>query len=181
VKYFTPELLADSRASDPDVAEAAAVKWLRRADAYRKRLKEIHDRLLPGVRKLLRSVTLHDARLLTLNFALVQDQPRYFLSFQLAGEGGAGIQLRYDVVKPLKVVFHDPKASIETELFVLYDEFDVLAGGTLTHSLLMTRGVELRLRFTNLHITYFKKMVMLGRERSNLQVQLQEFEATALA
>ena len=35
MKYFTPELLAECRSLDSGVAEAAAVKWQRRAEAYR--------------------------------------------------------------------------------------------------------------------------------------------------
>jgi hypothetical protein len=177
VKYFTPDLLAECRSSDPDVAEAAAVKWQGRAEAYRKRLREIHHRLPLGVRKLMRSLTLHDAYLLTMNHAKVRGRPQFFLNFQLAdGDGRAGVQLRYDVVKPPKVVLHD-HVSADTVLFALYDEFDVSAGGTLTHSILMTGGVEVRVRFANLHMTAFTRVVAPGCGRSDVK-ELAEMAAS---
>lgn len=177
MKYLTPELLAECRSSDPDVAEAAAAKWQRRVEAYRKRIREIHDRLPPGVRKLMRSVTLHDASLLTVNHAKVRGRTQFFLSFQLAdGDGRAGVQLRYDGVKRLDVEL-DANASGDAVLFALYDEFDVSADGTLTHSILMTGGAEIRVRFTNLHMTPFTRVVAPGRGRSDIR-ELAEMAAS---
>jgi hypothetical protein len=46
-----------------------------------------------------------------------------------------------------------PNGSPDTHLFALYDEFDVAADGSFTHAILMTAGVEIRVRFTNLLIT----------------------------
>jgi hypothetical protein len=170
VKYFTPALLAECRSLDPDVAESAAVKWQGRAGAYRKRLQEIKHRLPLGVRKLMRSLTLHDAELLTINHAEVRGRARFFLSFRLAdGDGRAGVQLRYDLVKPLKVVLHDSGVSGDPHLFALYDEFDVAADGTVTHAILMTGGVELRVRFTNLLVTRFTQVVAPGLARSDIE------------
>ena len=134
VKYFTPDLLADCRSLDPDVAEAAAAKWQRRAAAYRKRLHEIQNRLPHSVRQLTRSLTLHDAYLLTVNVAKVRGRTQFFLSFQLDDKDGRGVQLRYDVVKSLKVL-HAQNVPNDTVLFALYDEFDVSADLTLTHSI----------------------------------------------
>jgi hypothetical protein len=178
VKYFTPDLLAECRSLDPEVAEAAAAKWQRRAAAYRKRLQEIHHRLPLGVRRLMRSITLHDAYLLTTNLAKERGRPQFFLSFKLAdGDGRAGVQLRYDMVKPLKVVLHEGTAAAGTILFALYDEFDVSEDGTLTHSILMTGGVETRVRFTNLLVTLFTRVVAPGRGRSNIK-ELAEMAAS---
>ena len=176
MKYFTPDLLADCRSLDPDVAEAAAAKWQRRAAAYRKRLHEIQNRLPHSVRQLMRSLTLHDAYLLTVNFAKVRGRTQFFLSFQLADKTGRGVQLRYDVVKPLKVL-HAQNVPNDTVLFALYDEFDVSADLTLTHSVLMTGGIEFRVRFTNLHVTHFTQVVAPGRGRSNIQ-ELMEMGAS---
>jgi hypothetical protein len=170
VKYFTPELLAECRSLNADVAEAAAAKWQERAEAYRKRLREIRHRLPLGVRQLMRSVTLHDAYFLTLNFAEVRGRQQLFLSFRLAGgDGQAGVQLRYDVVKSLKAVVHEPNNSGDTGLFTLYDEFEAAADGTVTHSILMTGGFEIRVRFTNLVITRFTKVVAPVRGRSDIK------------
>jgi hypothetical protein len=178
VKYFTPDLLAECRSSDPGVADAAAAKWQRRAEAYRKRIKELHPRLPPGIRKLMRSVTLHDASVVAINLAEERGRTRFFLTLELDGKGRrAGIQLRYDMAKPLNVVFHEPNAAEGTALFALYDEFDVAPDGTPAHSILMTGGVEIRVRFTNLHMTPFTRVVAPGRGRSDMR-ELAEMAAS---
>jgi hypothetical protein len=179
VKYFTPDLLAECRSSNPDVAEAAAAKWQERAAAYRKRLQKIQHRLPLGVRQLMCSITLHDAYLSTMNLADGRSRQQFFLSFQLAGgDGRAGVQLRYDGFKRLEAEFHEPTGSRNTVLFALYDEFDVTTGGTLTHSILMTAGLELRVRFTNLLITRFTRVVVPGRGHSDIKEQLAALAAS---
>ena len=151
------------------VADAAAAKWLQRAEAYRKRLLAMRSRLPLGVRRLMRSMTLHDANLITVNHAAANGRSQLFLSFRLAGKGGkTGVQLRYDRVKALKVLSHDGDAPLETEIFTLYDEFDLMADGTLTHSILLTGGLEIRVRFTNLFVTPFVHVVALGRGRADI-------------
>jgi hypothetical protein len=179
VKYFTPELLAKCRSLDPDDAQAAAAKWQARAAAYRRRLRETERRLPAEVRKVIRVLTLQDAFLLTINLAEGRGQTRFFLSFQLAdGDGRAGVQLRYDLVKPLKVLLHKPNTAGDRQLFALYDEFDVAADGSFTHSILMTAGVEIRVRFTNLLITRFTRVVAPGLGRAGIKEQLVELAAS---
>jgi hypothetical protein len=175
VKYFTPGLLAECRSLDSDIAEKAAAKWQKRAAAYRKRLQDIQHEFPPGVRHLVRSFTLHDAYLLTINLAEVRGRPdpNLFLSFRLADrDGRAGIQLRYDAVKQLKP-FYANETPGKTEMFALYDEFDV-SGGTVTHSILMTAGVEIRVRFANLHVTSFTRVAAQGQGESDIKVKLLE-------
>jgi hypothetical protein len=178
VKYFTPDLLAECRSLDAEVAEAAAAKWQRRAAAYRKRIQEIQQRLPLGVRRLMRSLTLHDAYLLTTNLAKERGRTQFFLSFKLAdGDGRTGVQLRYDMGKPLKVVLHEGTTPAGTVLFALYDEFDVSEDGTLTHSILMTGGAEIRVRFTNLLVTHFTRVAAPSRGRSDVK-ELTEMAAS---
>lgn len=170
MKYFTPELLAECRSLNPDIAEAAAARWQARADAYRKRLREIQPCLPLGVRKLIRSITLHDASLLSINQGKVGGRTQFFVSFRLAdSHRRAGVQLRYDLVKPLKVILHDPNLSGDSHMFALYSEFDAPARGTFTHSILMTRGVELRMRFTNLVFTPFTQVLAPALARSDME------------
>jgi hypothetical protein len=173
VKFFTPKLLAEYRSSDRDVAETAAVGWQERAESYRKRLQEIRHRLPHGVRQLLRTITLHDACLLTSNLAEVRRRPQLFLSFQLPdSDGQAGVQLRYDLVKPLRVELHQPKNAHDPFLFALYDEFDILPNGTLTHSILLSGGVELCVQFTHLAVIPFTKVIAPVPGQSDIKEQL---------
>ncbi len=179
MKYFTPDLLAECRSLNPDVAEAAAAKWQERAGAYRERLRQIRRRLPLGARRLLRHITLHDAYLLTIHFAEVRGRRQFFLSFQLAGgDGRTGVQLLYDGVDRLEAALHEPNLSGDTDLFALYDEFDVSADGALTHSILMTGGVEIRVRFANLVITRFSRVVAPGRGQSNIKAELAAMAAS---
>jgi hypothetical protein len=179
VKYFTPDLLAECRSSNPDVAKAAAAKWQKRAAAYRNRLQKIQHRLPLGVRQLMRSITLHDAYLSTMNLAALRRRQQLFLSFQLAGgDGRAGVQLRYDGFKRLEAAFHEPTAAGDTVLFALYDEFDISTDGMLTHSILMTGELELRVRFTNLLLTRFARVVVPGRGHSDIKEQLAALAAS---
>jgi hypothetical protein len=171
VKYFTPNLLAKFRSDDPAVAEAAAAKWQLHTESYHKRLKEIQYSLPSSVRQFMRSVTLHDAYLV--NIARASHRPQLFLSLQLPDtHGQAGVQLRYVLVKPFKVRFHEANASPDAELFALYDEFDALQNGTLTHSILMTAGVEIIVPFSHLSIVQFTKVVAPTRGRSDFREQL---------
>ena len=120
MKYFKPELLAECRSSNPDIAETAASKWQKNAEAYRKHLQAIRDRLPSSVRSLMRSVTLHDASLLTSNRSEKSGRIRFYLSFQLAGKDDpAGVQLCYDRVKSVKALDHEPNAVRGTTLFAL--------------------------------------------------------------
>jgi hypothetical protein len=177
VKYFTPELLAEYRSSNPDVAEAAAAKWQARAAAYRERLQEIRHRLPLGVRRLVRAFTLHDAYLMSVHFAEVRRRRQFFLTFRLADkECRTGVQLRYDSLKRLSVVFHGPNLSPDTILYVLYDEFNVSTKGTVTHSILLTGGLEIRVQFANLRITRFTRVVAPAPARFDVRA-LQELAA----
>jgi hypothetical protein len=179
VKYFTPDLLAQCRSLNPDTAEAAAVTWQRQAEKYRKRLQGIQERLPSGVRQLLKYTTLHDAHLLTINLARDRGRHQFFLSFQLAGgDKRAGVQLRYDGFERLEVLFHEANVPDDTTLFALYDEFDASADGMLTHSILLTAGLELRIRFTKLLITRFTRVLAPGRGRSDIKEQLAEMAAS---
>lgn len=179
MKYFKPELLAKCRSSNPDIAETAACKWQKNAEAYRKHLREIRD-LLPGsVRSLMRSVTLHDAYLVTVNLAQRRERIQYFLSFELAGgDGHAGVQLCYDRVMSIVAEDHDPKAGRDINLFVLYDEFDLLNDGSLTHSILMTGGIETRIKFARLIVTHFTHVVAAGRGQLGMKKELVEMAAS---
>ena len=107
---------------------------------------------------------------MTVNLARVGGRTQFFMSFRLAdGDGSSGLQLRYDLVKPLMVVLHDPSLSQDTRLHALYTEVDISANGTLTHSILMTAAVELRVRFTNLLVAPLAQTAAPGLRRSDIR------------
>lgn len=159
MKYFTPDLLARCRSLDDDVAEAAAEEWERTSAAYAARLKAIRSSLPRDVRSLLATTSLHDAKLLSLSFG--KRERRFFLRVRLEGTGeqpGDVLELRYHpVAGPNGGValrkHSDSGSATPGSYWVLCSEFDAdEERGFFTHSLLLTGGVELEVRFHSVSI-----------------------------
>jgi hypothetical protein len=74
---------------------------------------------------------------------------------------------------------HQPSVPGGTELFALYDEFDVSAGDTVTHSVLMTGGLEIRVQFAKLIVTPLTKVVAPARGQTGIKEQLAEMAVVA--
>jgi hypothetical protein len=159
MKYFKPDLLARCRSQDDDVADTAADEWERAAEAYRLRLKSIRSSLPAGVRRLVSRISLHDAQVLGMSFG--KPKPRFSLRLRLEGAGkqpGEIIGLNYRVVGGPNggVIFHKHSElgqSPHGSRWVLYSEFDVdEERGFFTHSLLLTGGLEVEVRFHSLSV-----------------------------
>jgi hypothetical protein len=165
MKYFKPELLARCRSLDDDVAEAAAEEWEQASAAYRARLRAIRLQLPPAARRLMSRVTLHDAKVL--GVASSRRRPWFSLRLQLEGtpgQPGEALELAYHVVAVPHggLVFrkHAIDQSPPEPLWVLYNEFDIDAERAFfTHSLLLTGGLEMEIRFHNLRIRYLDEVV----------------------
>jgi hypothetical protein len=159
MKYFKPELLARCRSLDDDLADAAAEEWEQAVAAYGQRLRAIR-RLVPrAVRGLLARVTLHDAKVLTI--AAAKGEPRLRIWLQLEGtasQPGEVLELNYLVVAGphggMAVKKHPQfKKSAPGLGWVLYDEFNLEEQRAFfTHSLLLTGGYEIEVRFHNLTV-----------------------------
>jgi hypothetical protein len=155
MKYFKPELLARYRSSDESVAEAAATEWDEATAAYTERFKSIRSKLPPGVRRLCSKVSLHDARLLVAAWS--DRQPIFDILLRLPrsqGQSGEVLELNYHpVAGPNGGVNLGTVSggSAPRVVHVLYDEFDLdEEHGFFTHSLLLTDGRELEIRFHRL-------------------------------
>jgi hypothetical protein len=157
MKYFKPELLARCRSQDDEVAEAAAEEWEQAVAAYRERLRAILLRLPLSVHRLLARSTLHDAKVLAVAFG--KRRPSYSIQVRLEGtasQPGNVLELSYLVVAGphggLTVKKHPQlKKTNPGPDWILYDEFDLDGERAFfTHSLLLTDGYELEVRFHNL-------------------------------
>ncbi len=165
MKYFKPELLARCRSLDDDMAEAAAEEWEQASVAYRARLRAIRLQLPPAARRLVSRVTLHDAKVL--GVASSRRGPWFSLRLHLEGtpaQPGEGLELAYHVVAVPHggLVFrkHAIDQSPAEPLWVLYNEFDIDAERAFfTHSLLLTGGFEMEIRFHNLRVRYLDEVV----------------------
>ena len=170
MKYFTPELLARCRAADDDVAETAAARGRRQLAAYNARLQKIRPLLPAGTRRLLRRVSLHDAQYLLEGGA----GSELFLTFRLAkraSESAAGVELRYTLDGPDTALGRQGRGSQDGRVapHVLYDEFDLertRAATVFIHRLLLSDGTELRIRFSNLRLRWFGRVLLAGSGRS---------------
>lgn len=167
MKYLTPQLLAECRVADDDVAEQAAARWEKALAAYQARLADIRAELPTGARRLLKQVSLHDAQWLTIQTAEGPRGKELFLTFRLAGGGGGkaagGVELRYRLCGRSAVALQRESGNGVAVPFVLYDEFDLDARRgkkVFTHSLLLTGGLELRIRFSKLRLQRFGKIAL---------------------
>jgi hypothetical protein len=161
MKYFTPDLLDRSRSRDDDVAEAAASEWEQAGTAYLARFTSIRAQLPGGARRLSRA-SLHDAKLLSV-FSSSKRMALFGMVLQLDGSPkrpGEFLELEYHPVAGanggVKVTAHQ-QASWEKNSrgkpWILYDEFDLDAEHAFfVHSLLLTDGREIEIRFHNLTV-----------------------------
>ena len=185
MRYFTPELLARSRSRDDDEAEAAAAEWERNIATYNVRLKEIRRRLPLGARQLLKHVSLHDAQFLTLNRA----GSELFLTFRLPGKAhqqAGGVELQYTLAGGSTLVLHESQAPPNGPVarWVVYDEFDEAGASrtrVFTHSLLMTGGLEFRIRFVNLRLKRFGMVLLADSKPSEIEKELANDDQRATA
>jgi hypothetical protein len=154
MKYFRPELLARFRSRDDEVAEAAADEWEVASAAYHARLAAVGGQMPPAVAQIRSQHSLHDARLLGTAFG-TQEGPLFGLLLRVDGAGEV-LELNYSPVPgPEGGVSIKPRPDGEgapsRDVWVLYDEFDFDEGHDFfTHSLLLSDGREIEVRFENL-------------------------------
>lgn len=177
MNYFTPELLAKSRSSNGDVAQHAAERWEQAIAAYSKRLTEIRATLPLGARRLLKHVSLHDAQCLTIKTSANGRGKELFLTFRLAGSPtrpGGGVELRYSLDGRSTLLPDKARklADGPATPHVLYDEFALeqkRGAKVFTHSLLLTGGLEFRIRFSNLRLKWFGKALLANSKPAEIE------------
>jgi hypothetical protein len=161
MKYFTPELMLRFGSDDEVVALAASEEWDRRQAIYRDHLKQLGPTLPRSVRGLLKRFYLHDAKVFTI---ALDDRSTLVVNLLLDGENNGGLQLTYRLVAPPTIHRHPEIAEPCTPPQWLYDEIDAAENepGVFTHNILLTNGSELELRFRNLTVKRFRKMLSLS-------------------
>jgi hypothetical protein len=170
MRYFKPEILARCRSLDDAVSEAAADEWEEAIAKYNAELDSIRPELPPGVRALLASRSLHDARILSISEA--RRRPRLSLLIQLEGRParpGDLLELQYLLARTAKhsgfsLVRHgEPDRDLPDKGRIQYDEFGKVADdpvAVFSHSLLLTGGVELRVRFTYVKVRSLQRVIL---------------------
>ena len=164
MRYFTPELLARCRSLDEDVAEAAAEEWEKATTEYRTRLNAIRSHL-PQTHA--SAGSRQPARLEIIAFEFGK-RPTFSILLQLEGEGrrpGKMMQLSYHVVAGehggVKTQKHaQPGQATQTKSWILYDELNMdEERASFTHSLLLSDGREIEVRFHNLRVRSLEEVV----------------------
>jgi hypothetical protein len=166
MKYFKQELLARCRSLDDDVSDAAAKEWEQAIASYRARTRAIRPQLPLSVRRFLSRVTLHDAKVLTMTFG--RKQPTFTLLTQLEdtpSQPGEVLELSYFLVAgPHGGVAFKKPTQLHKEApgprYILYDEFDLDERAFFTHSLLLTGGDEIEVRFHSLRVRRLEKVLV---------------------
>lgn len=169
MRYFKPELLARSRSQDDEVAEAAAKEWEEATAGYEARFNVIAPRLPGGAGELCSRFSLHDAKVLGAAFATEKAMFVILLRLEGAsGQIGKVLELNYlPMAGPTGGVAVKPNASLQgrshKDVWVLYDEFDFNEECRFcTHSLLLTDGREIEVRFTDMKVLLLDEVVTPG-------------------
>jgi len=159
MKYFKPELLAQCRSCDEDIADAAARDWDAATAAYRARFKGIRDQMPAGVRRLASKFSLHDAKFL--GVAIGKKKPLFGILVELegaTGQGGEVLELNYHSVAGPNGGIHFRSHPLSSNgargnVQVLYHEFDIdEEHAFFTHTLLLSDDREIEVRFHHLTI-----------------------------
>jgi hypothetical protein len=150
MKYFTPELYIDlqNTRSDEDM-DAADAAWEKAAEKYSRHLDRLFGSLPKGLRQLLDTYYLHDARVLCLgqrgqNFhvALRLDTPPHELLF-----------LHYRLTRNAVVRRQVLPQQYSTEApDWMYDEVGASRTGGFTQNILLSNGWEICLTFQDVKV-----------------------------
>jgi hypothetical protein len=144
MKHFTPErYLQLGNLDDEQAFLAAHQQWEDAITAYGEQLQRIQPGLPPGLRDLVRSLYLHDARVL----AMHQDERWFIITLQPPSDPDRLVVLGYSLVEEPRIERQAlPAEFCRVPIEWLYDELD-LDQAVLRHDILLSNGWEVNLRF----------------------------------
>ncbi len=182
MKFFTPDLLLRFGSDDGELAQAAQEELEHRAEGYLRSLSEIEPYLPPRFRDLLDQFYLHDARVLPQSSMAMTDlerlehslrsgmppdgefgrrTPSFWIPLQLDTPPREILVLQYRSVEIENAEIHESLFEECPYLEWQHDEVDLVQSGEYTefrHSILFTRGLEIRLRFRDFDFARLKPM-----------------------
>lgn len=157
MKYFTPELYLRFNSKDRSVVSKAHTEWEAAIEDYRNHLGTIGPQLVPNVRKLAKSLCLHDAHYLGLRHPRIPHLHHPIAV--LASQNEATIFLLvYTLAKEPQI--HEAKANwrfSKKQVHWLYDEFDIDSQGNQQHEVLLSNGKIITLRFRDVQLMIDKR------------------------
>jgi hypothetical protein len=186
MRFYTPDLLERFGSQDDDIADAAHDEIERRSEEYTQHLDEIEGKLPQRFRDLLNQFYLHDARVISHPPLVITDVewlerasrsglplgwrafglgesrlPSYWIPLELDPPPREILILQYRGVQIENVEIHQSIFEDCDYLDWQHDEVELIeAGGNIEfrHSILFTRGFELRLRFKDFDFATLKPM-----------------------
>jgi hypothetical protein len=156
VNHFTPErLIRLQDRSDERSFLAALDEWERALANYQEQLTRVRGELPGDLQRLLETVPLHDARVLDMWWG---GRSQCTITLLPEADPSRLVVLTYSLAGPPEV-FPDvlPEAVRSRPVAWLYDELDFAGDGrpgvpAFTHSILLSDGREVRLRFRNVTV-----------------------------
>jgi hypothetical protein len=184
MKFFTPDLLNRFGSADDNIASGAQEELEARSEDYFRQLRQIDEKLTPRLRELLHQFYLHDSQVVSHSFFGISAPPEcgyaklseltheatrsmeeawlpsFWIHLQLDTPPRETLVLQYRSVLIEQAELHQ---SLEDEecphLEWLYDEVELIPtgqGNDFRHSIIFTKGLELRLRFKDFDFATLK-------------------------
>jgi hypothetical protein len=137
--------------------------WEDAATAYRVQLSRIQHALPSALRRLVQTVSLHDAWVIDISQG---QRTRFTVILQPESDPLRQVVLAYSLSAPVEIIEDAlPEAARSRPLQWLYDELDVapagdagseaseVEAGTFLHSILLSNGWEVKVRFRSVTVT----------------------------
>ena len=152
MKYFTPELYLRFNSKDRTVAAKANDEWETAIEEYRNHLRQIGPRLVPNVRKLAKSLSLHDAHYLGLRQPKIRHLQHPIAVLATQAEATTFL-LVYTLAREPELRDAKPHWRFsKKQVHWLYDEFDIDSRGNQQHEVLLSNGKIIKLRFRDVQL-----------------------------
>jgi hypothetical protein len=183
--FFTPDLINRFGSEDDHVALAAQQEFEGRSEEYLHQLHEIEEKLPQRFRELLEQFYLHDSRVISHSSLGISEpgwlggtklaefapgwtpawqeesrSPSFWIALELDTPPRKILVLQYRSAVVEEVDLHQSlREEACPDLEWLYDEVDLIhtgRGDEFRHSILFTKGLELRLRFKDFDFATLK-------------------------
>jgi hypothetical protein len=153
MKYFTPELLHRYGSSDPAVYRTAAEEWEGRCERYKAYIETAKAHMPAGLLDLDRYL-LHDAVVR----AMGRKDDAFVITVQLDAAPHTLLTFTYDLVaEPVikRGVLPPEECTPDSHIEWQYDEVEEIEdrGAIWEHSILLSNGWELCIRFRDVEVT----------------------------
>jgi hypothetical protein len=160
MKYFTPSLIAAYGADDPATANAADARWDELCDEYAAYLASVKAEFPRGLRIIEENFYLHDALILSIG----RHQDSFAIVLQIDPPPQSILALTYELTAPPEIrrgVLPPELCTPEHVTEWQYEEIERLPGepATWQHSILLSNGWEIQLRFRDVRVEEFEAVL----------------------